>query len=114
PEPASATARNQHIWDASIHLLRLLTDPARTASLPSSLQLLERIKSCTAEAEPEKRAFNIVELGAGTAVVTRQYCACTMDPAESAWYHRRCCEGDALRHRSRIGTASHAHQHGLE
>ncbi|CAD6891641.1 unnamed protein product [Tilletia controversa] len=61
---------DKHIWDASIHLLRLLTDPTRTASLPSSLRLLDRIESCTEEAEPEKRAFNVVELGAGTAVVS--------------------------------------------
>ncbi|KAE8229455.1 hypothetical protein CF326_g5575 [Tilletia indica] len=58
---------DKHIWDASLHLLRLLTIPARIDSLPTSLRLLDRIASVAAN---EGRAFNVVELGAGTAVVS--------------------------------------------
>ncbi|KAK0553914.1 hypothetical protein OC846_002311 [Tilletia horrida] len=56
---------DKHIWDASIHLLRLLTSPA--TSLPASLRLLERARE---QMQVSNQPFRIVELGAGTGIVS--------------------------------------------
>ncbi|KAL9931310.1 hypothetical protein V8E36_009820 [Tilletia maclaganii] len=54
---------DKHIWDASLHLLRLLAHSSSAASkLPASLRLHDRL------AARRGGAFNVVELGAGTAV----------------------------------------------
>ncbi|CAD7068395.1 unnamed protein product [Tilletia caries] len=44
-----------------------------TLALPATVS---EIESCTAEAEPEARVFNIVELGAGTTVVSIALARC--------------------------------------